>query len=301
MTIYEYSKDIKTDFSASVVALGLFDGVHKGHKALLSKAKKEAEKLKLPLVVFTFFSENELPKGITRLYSTDAKNELLEKAGADYVVYADFGKISGISAESFVCDVLIKELGTSLAVTGLDFKFGKGRTGDTRLLSELMKSFGKSTLIVPDEIVSGVKISTSIIKELLQNGDIRYANELLGEPYFIEGEIVRGDGRGTTLGLPTVNIPLQSDKSFIRHGVYHTKIIIGEKSYTGLTNIGKCPTFEERETHAETFILNFSDSVYGKLARIYLIDYLRDEKKFDSKDELTKQIKKDIESVKERF
>ena len=98
--IYEYSENMTPDFSAAVVALGMFDGVHRGHKALLSSAKKEAEKRKAPLVVFTFFSENELPKGVTRLYSSEVKNELLEKAGADAAVYADFNKISGVSAES---------------------------------------------------------------------------------------------------------------------------------------------------------------------------------------------------------
>ena len=300
MKIYEYSEEMRVDFSATVVALGLFDGVHKGHKSLLSLAKKEAEKLKLPLVVFTFFSESELLKGAARLYSTQTKNELLKKAGADYVVCAAFGKISGISAESFVCDVLVKKLGARLAVTGFDFRFGKNRTGDTKLLTRLMQSFGYDTLLVPDETVSGTKVSTSLIKELLKDGNVHFANELLGEPYFIEGEIVHGDKRGETLGLPTVNISLQNDKSFIKLGVYHSRVIIDGKSYTGLTNIGKCPTFEEREVHAETFILDFSENVYGKKARVFLIDYLREEKKFKDKNELTEQIQKDIASVKER-
>lgn len=300
MKIYEYSEEMHVDFSAAVVALGLFDGVHKGHQALLSIAKKEAEKLKIPLVVFTFFSENELPKGVTRLYSTEVKSELLQRAGADFIVYADFSKIAGYEAEDFVRDIIINKLGARLAVTGTDFRFGKNRAGDTKLLAEIMQSFGKAALLVPDEIVSETKISTSLIKELLKNGDTRLASELLGEPYFIEGEIVHGDSRGETLGLPTVNISLQSDKSFIKLGVYQSAVEIDGKSYTGLTNIGKCPTFKEREVHAETFILDFSENVYGKRARVALIDYLREEKKFKDKDELTEQIQKDIASVKER-
>ncbi len=300
MEIYEYSENLNMDFSAAVVALGLFDGVHKGHKALLASAKSEAQKAGIPLVVFTFFSENELPKGVTRLYSTSVKSELLEKAGADFAVYADFNKISGISAESFVCDVLIKKLGAELAVTGLDFKFGKDRAGNTALLTQLMNDFGKNTILVPDETVSGMKVSTSLIKELLKEGNPKLAEELLGEPYFIEGEIVHGDGRGTSLGLPTVNISLQNDKSFIKQGVYYSKVIIDDKSYTGLTNIGICPTFEERDVHAETFILDFSGKVYNKVARIHLIDFLREERKFKNKDELTEQIQKDVASVRER-
>ena len=144
-------------------------------------------------------------------------------------------------------------------------------------------------------------LSTSLITELLKQGNPRAASELLGEPYFIEGEIIRGDGRGELLGLPTVNISLQNDKSFIKQGVYYTQVLIDEKSYTGLTNIGKCPTFEEREVHTETFILDFSGKVYGKIAKVFLIDYLREEKKFKDKDELTNQIKSDIACVKERI
>lgn len=301
MKIYEYSESMVPEFSAAVVALGLFDGVHIGHKALLSAAKREACERNLPLVVFTFFSENKLPKGVTRLYSTEIKTKLLEKAGAEYVIYADFAKIAGVPAENFIRDILIERLKTELAVTGLDFRFGKGREGNTEMLARLMNSFGKECLLIPDESVSGMKVSTSLIKELLENGDARAAATLLGEAYFIEGEIVRGDGRGETLGLPTVNISLQSDKQFIKQGVYSSKVIIDEKSYTGLTNIGKCPTFEEREVHAETFILDFSEKVYGKKARVHLIDYLREERKFNTKEELTEQIKKDVASVKEIY
>ena len=301
MKIYEYSENIRADFSAAVVALGLFDGVHKGHKSLLSAAKKEAKRANVPLVVFTFFSENALPKGVTRLYSSSVKNELLEKAGADYLVYADFSKISGVSAEGFVKDVLIGKLGAILAVTGLDFKFGKNRSGDSGLLTRLMEEAGRKTLFVPDEVVLGKKVSTSLIKELLKNGNPALAGELLGEPYFIEGEIIRGDGRGEKLGLPTVNLSLQSDKEFIKEGVYLSKVIIDGKSYTGLTNIGKCPTFGERDVHAETFILDFSDKVYGKIARVALIDYLREERKFESSKDLTEQIEKDLTLAKERI
>ena len=301
MKIYEYSENVSVDFSASVIALGLFDGVHKGHRALLASAKKEAEKRGLPLAVFTFYSENKLPKGTTRLYSTNIKNELLEKTGAEYVIYADFETISDVSAESFVRDIIIKKLKARLAVTGLDFKFGKGRAGDARLLSKIMKDVGGECLLVPDETLSGKKISTSSIKELLGSGEPKLAAQFLGEPYFIEGEIVHGDGRGETLGLPTVNISLQKDKHFLKQGVYFTQIVIDGKSYTGLTNLGKCPTFEERDFHAETFILGFSKNVYGKRARIFLLDYLREEKRFNSREELTEQIKKDIKTVESRY
>lgn len=299
MKTFEYSNDMKVSFTSSVVALGLFDGVHKGHRALLAAAKSEAEKTGLPLAVFTFFSENELPKGKDRLYSTEIKNEFFSKLGVEYVIYADFDKISGISANEFVRDILIKKLGARLAVTGLDFRFGKDRLGDTALLSSLMQEAGRECLFVKDEELFGQKISSSLIKELLAKGKASLAGQLLGEPYFIEGTVVKGDGRGKHLGLPTVNISLQNGRDFIKHGVYYSKVLIGEKSYTGLTNIGKCPTFEEREVHAETFVIDFSENVYGERARVYLIDYLREERRFDGGDELVAQIKRDLEKAKE--
>ena len=300
MIIVEYSEDIKLDFSAAAVALGIFDGVHKGHRALLKAAKEEALKREIPLVVFTFFSENELPKGQARLYSSDIKNELLEKCGAEYTVYADFNKISNLNAESFVEKVLIDKLKADIAVTGLDFRFGKGRLGDINLLRSIMQNSGKSCLTVPDEELRGKKVSTSLIKESIGKGQIKLANELLVDPYFIEGKIIRGDGRGKSLGTPTVNVSLQNNKDFIKHGVYHSRVIIGKKSYTGLTNIGICPTFEKRKTHAETFIIDFSEDVYEETARIYLLDYLREEHRFESENELSAQIKRDIETVKSK-
>lgn len=301
MKIYEYSENLNTSLSASVVALGLFDGVHKGHRALLASAKSEAQKRGLPLVVFTFFAESKLPKSNSRLYSTKVKSELLEKCGVEYVIYADFAKIANVDAESFVRDILIDKCKAKLAVTGSDFKFGKDRAGDAKLLASLMNIARRECLLVPDFELLGKKISTSIIKELLSEGKPKLAAELLGEAYFIDGKIMHGDGRGATLGLPTVNIYLQNNSNFIKRGVYYSKVDIDGKSYTGLTNIGKCPTFEEREVHLETFILDFSDTVYEKEARVHLIDFLREEIKFNSKEDLINQINKDIITAKARW
>lgn len=299
MKIYDYKSAEALPFDKCVVALGFFDGVHRGHRALLAAAKSRAKELCLPLVVFSFYSETEGIKAPERLYSTEIKSALLEALGAEYALYARFGDISGMSACDFVSEFLIGKLGARLAVSGRDFRFGKGREGDTALLSKLMTASGGESLIVEDELAGEEKISTSLIKKLLANGRTKEAGELLAEPYFIIGEVVKGDGRGRSLGTPTVNISLQNSKSFLKTGVYHTSVVIDEKCYTGITNVGFCPTFSERERHTETFILGFSDCAYGKRAKLSFLDYLREEKRFSSKEELIAQINRDLSKIKE--
>lgn len=298
MEIYNFSLNDEKTLDASVVALGLFDGVHRGHRALLSAARTEAKSRGVPFAVFTFISEDSTFKGSSRLYSTKIKIELLEREGADLVILANFTDIADISAESFVKEILIKRLGAHLAVTGNDFRFGKGREGNSQLLEKIMSESGGRCLFVPDETLFGKKISTTLVKELLSQGECSMASELLGTPYFIEGTVERGDGRGKKLGLPTINTPLGQDKDFLRSGVYHSLVKIGENLYTGLTNIGKCPTFQEREIHAETFMLDFSGTIYGEQVRIYLVSYMRDEMRFESPELLVSRIKSDIEKVR---
>lgn len=299
MTIYNYKDGLSLPFSSSVVALGFFDGVHRGHRALLSAAKEKATELGLPFVVFSFVSESPGLKAPERLYSTDIKSELLFSLGAEYIVYANFPDMSEMSAEEFVSSFLLTTLGAKLAVCGRDFGFGKGRAGDAELLRKLMKDSAGEALIIEDELTDGEKISSTLIKDLIKDGKIKKATELLGEPFFIIGDVIKGDGRGKTLGIPTVNVSLQNDKSFLRSGVYHTKIEINGKRYTGITNVGVCPTFSERDRHTETFILGFCDTVYGESVKISFLDYLREEKKFDNKDALLEQIEKDLMVIKE--
>ena len=294
MEIIEYSNNIGK-LPPSVIALGFFDGVHVGHRALLRRAKEEAKELGLGFTVFTFFSESPgLKAGEGRLYSTEEKCELLAALGVDCAIVASFEELSGLSAEEFVKDVLVSRLSCRVAVTGEDFRFGKGASGDTDELSRLMTVCGGRAIRVSDEKIDGSKISTSMIKEMLSSGNVRGARELLGEPYHIDAKVEHGRGVGRTLGIPTVNNSLPTGNDFIAKGVYLSLVKIDGRSYTGLTNIGTCPTFEERPTHAETFILDFSGEIYEKKIRIYLIDYIREERRFSSERELALEIEKNV-------
>ena len=302
METIEYKKGSLENMPTSVIALGFFDGVHIGHRSLLLKAKAEAEKNGLSFAVFTFASESPgLKSESGRLYSSKEKCELLSELGVERTVIAKFEDVSQLSPEEFVHDVRVDELSCRIAITGEDFRFGKGASGNTSELSRLMQDLGGDAITVKDEHRYGKKISTTMIKELLSEGNARRAAELLSVPYHFDSRIVHGLGEGRRLGTPTVNNSLPNDKGFIARGVYLSGIRIADKFYTGITNIGTCPTFNERPVHAETYILDFSGDVYGEDARIYLLDFIREERRFDSKEELILEIENNVKLARELF
>ena len=300
MKIYEYTPGLKISGNR-VVALGFFDGVHIGHRALLSAAKEEAKKKAAAFAVFTFFAESPGIKGAkARIYSTEEKLTILESLGAEEIILADFSAVMNISAEDFVRLSLIEDMNAATAVCGKDFRFGKGAEGNTDMLSSIMSSEGKDTLTVGDECLFGRKVSTTAIKEYLFDKDIKKANEMLGEPLFISGTVEHGLGLGKSFGFPTVNTEIPEKEGLIRRGVYISLAEIDGKRYDALTNVGVCPTVSDRSFHAETYVIDQNIELYGRSVRIYLLEFLREEKKFKSKDELIMQIKVDIETAKGR-
>ena len=301
MTVYEYGKN-ERPCGKRVVALGFFDGVHLGHRAILSAARSRAKKLNIPCAVFTFRSESESAKqSAARLYSTEAKLELIEGCGIDEVIVADFDEVRGISADDFVTELLCGELGCVAAIAGRDFRFGHRAAGDITLLMELMAKAGGECIIADDVIMHQRKISTTEIKRLMGEGDIAEANRMLGAPFFLEAVVEHGRGVGRTLGFPTVNCPLKDKQGLLKRGVYISKIVTRSGTYPALTNVGVCPTFDARPEHAESFILDFDGDIYGERVRIIPISYLRPEIKFDTPDKLMEQINNDIKKAKEVF
>ena len=168
------------------------------------------------------------------------------------------------------------------------------------MLTSLMKASGGEAIIFDEYTYGGITVSSTLIREHLTEGRMREAAELLGEPYFLTGIVSHGDGRGRSLGLPTVNTDIPEEKLLPRIGVYRSAVRIGEEFFSGVTNVGACPTFGERATHAETYILDFSKELYGEEIRVYLLEFLREEKQFGSADDLIMQIKLDINYTKER-
>lgn len=292
MLVHDY-KDSKRLAGKRVIALGFFDGVHKGHREILSAARCEADRLSLPCSVFTFRSEGADFKG-DKIYSTENKLLLLESIGIDEVILADFEKLKEISAEDFVERILIAELGCKTALCGEDFRFGKGALGGVSLLKEISKRLGFGLIIQGEVQADGEKISSSRIKKLLSEGNVKKAAELMGEPFFSVGEVKRGLGLGKSFGFPTVNTEIEGGEVSLLSGVYKCSCEMGGKTYNALTNVGVCPTVGDREKHMETYILDCNEELYGKKIKIKFLDFVRKEKKFESAEQLIMQIKLDI-------
>lgn len=290
MDIKSYHYPEKLNIGKCAVALGYFDGVHIGHRELISLLVREAKAEGLKSYVLTF--EDDLAKTKKTqsiIYNTEEKLKFFESLGVDGVIVSDFSSISGLSPESFVYDVLIDSLGAELAISGYNFRFGKFAAADSSRLIELMEQKGKRALVLSERRIDGKTISATAIRELISDKKLDEATRMLGVPYFIEGAVERGLGLGKGFGFPTVNIPIR-ETSPLASGVYRTAVKIGDKLYTGVTNVGSCPTVKEREIHTETLIADFDGNLYGQNIKIYFLGYLREERLFDSVDELRAQI-----------
>ena len=294
--IYEYESG-KILPKKRVIALGFFDGVHLGHREILKRAVSEAKALGIPSAVFTFLSESEGLKDEKRIYPTKKKLSLIAECGIDEAIVADFSSVKSVSAENFIENILVGELGCAVALSGEDFRFGKGALGNTALLSATLKSHGAS-LICPDYVMAGgEKISSSRIKNLILLGKVKEAAELLGAPYSVTSEVKRGLGLGKSFGFPTVNTEISRGTLSLKNGVYACRTATGEKSYKAIANVGTCPTVGDREKHIETFILDFDGNLYGEEISISFLDFIREEKKFESVEELKMQINIDINAA----
>ncbi len=293
MTVIEYPK-FKPDEAkyGRAVALGFFDGVHIAHRSLIKKTVEQAKKTGALATVFTFISESDSLKAKSpRIYTTEQKLKIFEELGVDEVILADFDKIANMTKDEFAKSFLIGTLDATSVVFGYNFRFGKGREGDAEYLDEVMTENERVAIIESEITLLGRTISATAIREALKRGELGEAERLLGAPYFLSGRVERGIGKGHALGFPTVNITLPS--SLLRSGVYRSVIKIDGRVYNAVTNIGTCPTVCERELHAESYIIDFSGDLYGRVLDVYMLGYLREEKRFDDLTSLTEQIKRD--------
>ena len=290
MVIYEYPSGEKLNISECVLALGFFDGVHTAHRDLIREAARIANERGLALGIFTFGSGGAIKANTDRLYDDGEKAEIFCQLGADFTVYADFNSISHFSAEEFVNKILVDDLNCRVCVAGFNFRFGKGAKGDSKLLCQLMESKGGEAAICDEITADGTTLSATMIRSLITSGRIEEANKHLGAPYYIKGRVLHGRSDGRRIGFPTVNMVIDEGKIVPRFGVYRTAVVMDGKVYNGVSNVGVCPTFGGNETRLETHIIDFDGDLYGRTLRIYLMGYLRDEKKFESIDALIKQI-----------
>lgn len=285
-------------FISKAILLGLFDGVHIGHRSALESLKASPADEK---IVYTFSSSGLKTKGERKLILTDdEKRGMLLENGADEVVFADFEKIKDLSGEAFAKKVLFEELEAGEVICGENFRFGKNASCNSDDLKELMGRMGVAVKIVPIVSAGGEPISTTRIRKLIESRDVASANRLLGYNYFISGRVVHGKALGRELGIRTINTAYDRSKILPPNGVYSTDVLISGGRYMGITNVGTKPTVGDGiEKGVETHILGFDGDVYDSTASIIFNDFYRKEKKFDSLAELIDAINHDIERRKE--
>lgn len=291
---------------AIAVALGNFDGIHLGHRNLLTLMKKEAEKKNIKTAVFTFHNHTnsillrkELPNMLT---DKEQKVNILKDIGIDFLYMINFDKkIMTMEPKEFVEKIIIEKLNAKLVVVGFNYRFGYQAKGDGEYLKKLGKEIGFDVIIVPPVNIGEELISSTYIRKLIKDGNISKANEILGRHYTIRGKVVNGRGRGRCMGIPTANIESENRYVIPKIGVYETRTNIDNKLYLSLTNVGRKPTFNETDISIETYILGFDGSLYGKDIDVSFLSFIRNEKKFNTKEELIEQIKQDINVVKNRL
>ncbi|MGN0623492.1 MAG: riboflavin biosynthesis protein RibF [Oscillospiraceae bacterium] len=290
----------------SAVALGLFDGVHRGHQMIIGEAVKAAEADGINSAVFCFKTDTVTSKGhdgrIEMLMTDKEKAKLIDSLGVDYLYSPDFNDMKSLAPEVFVRDVLKGFLGCRYAVCGTDFTFGKGAAGKAEDLAALGKKYGIEVRVMDQLLYEGGVISSTEIRRLIRSGGISGANEMLGYRYGYVAEVEHGYERGRTWSFPTINQKIPKGLVLPKFGVYCSKVLIDGKWYSGVTNIGVKPTVNvETAPLAETFIIGYEGDLYGRELELRLYEFVRPERKFDSFDELKAEIGRNTEFTKNYF
>lgn len=304
MDIYRNLTEISQPFPSACVTIGNFDGVHLGHQELFSQVVEDARRINGKSVVVTF-EPHPLrilrPTGIKLISTVEQKIEQIDRAGIDSLIILPFDRsFASTSAEIFVQDILCKTIGMTELVVGYDYAFGKGRSGNIEFLKEKGKELGFPVKVVDALYRNEMLVSSTKIRELVNEGKMMDAGKLLGRPYQIRGVVQVGKKRGgKEIGFPTANLSVNEEDLVPRIGVYVTQVICEGKCYGGVLNIGYNPTFGDEQLVAETHIFDFNQDIYGKPIRLNLLKFLRDEKKFSGIESLAAQIGKDVFEAKQ--
>ncbi len=273
----------------TAIALGTFDGLHIAHRKVLelpSKYKKTAVTFKIPPKMY-FSKTTEL------LLPFSDKCRLLEGLGFEEIDALEFEEVMNTEPTEFL-ELIYKKYNPSYISCGFNYRFGKGGAGDTALLKAFCDRKGICLNVCESITQNGEVVSSSTIRNMLKEGRTEEANSLLFEPFSFTAQVEKGDKRGRTIGFPTINQRYPTDLVKVKFGVYKTRVFFDGKGFDGITNIGIRPTFEKDYVTSETYIKDFSGDLYGKNVKIELIKFLREEKKFESLQELKKQIEEDI-------
>lgn len=275
------------------VALGLFDGLHSGHRQVILAAVRDGEDC-LSRAVYTFIPHTVSTKMVAgRLCDDREEQQLLQTMGVEELFKADFAALRHLSPEEFVREVLVGQLNARRVTCGFNYRFGAGGAGDAALLTELCAAYGITVTVVPEVDCGGTPINSTAIRAAIANGDMALARRLLGRPYHLRVPVTEGQHLGRRLGLPTINQILPAHLATPRFGVYASCVQWEGHTYPAVTNIGVRPTVGTDAPLAETYILGFSGDLYGTEPTVYPLEYLRGEQTFASLEALQTQIKKD--------
>lgn len=300
LPLFQRGETLPAALRGGVVAIGNFDGVHRGHVHVVEEARRLAAGR--AVLVFTFEphprSVFQPDKPLFRLCDLAGKARLLAAAGADAVAVAAFDKgFAALGCDAFAEDVLAGWLGAAHVVVGRDFRYGAGRSGDTDTLRAEGARLGFAVTQAPAKMVDGVAVSSSAIREALAAGDVATANRLLGHAWFITAEVIHGEKRGRQLGYPTANLKLAPGTA-LRHGIYAVKLGQGGVWHDAVASFGRRPTFDNGAPLLEVHVFDFKGDLYGREVDIAFAGFIRDEAKFDSLEALIRQM--DDDSAKAR-
>ncbi len=283
--------------AGAVVAIGNFDGVHRGHKAVIAAARQRAEALGRPAAALTFEPHPRTffhpAESLFRLTDAPTKLRLLAAAGLDGAIVLTFDEaLANLSAEDFVWRILVERFAVSGAAIGFNFHFGANRAGSPDFLATEGKRCGFAVDVVPPLQDRGRPVSSQPIREALAAGRLDAAAELLGYPWFLSGTVIHGDKRGRELGFPTANL-MPDPSCGLRHGIYAVRVAVGGRRYDGVASFGRRPMFDAGTVLLEIFLFDFSGDLYGAAMDVAFIGFLRDEAKFASAEELIRQMQED--------
>jgi riboflavin kinase/FMN adenylyltransferase len=299
-------EDVPGGWGRSVITIGVFDGVHRGHQAIIGHAVKRASDLDLQSVVITF---DPHPSEVVRPGSHPAvltepvrKAELIEKLGVDALCVVPFTPaFSKLSPEAFVHDVLVEALHAAMVVVGDNFRFGHKAAGDVTLLEGLGRSFGFTVEESPLVSADGVVFSSTYIRSCVDAGDVRAAATALGRPHRVAGVVVRGDRRGREIGFPTANLLVHRYAAVPADGIYAARLIRGGEHAGELpaaVSIGTNPTFSGRERRVEAYALDFDGDLYGERVGLDFVAHLREQRRYETLEPLVAQIQEDVEQTR---
>ena len=302
MKVIRGSQNIRDKVKNPILTLGNFDGVHLGHREIFRRVVERAKEIEGTSIVYTFephplriVAPGRTPPLLTTFRK---KMQLIEKSAIDIVVCADFTKrFADQHPRDFARDTLLGKIGVKEVFVGYDYTFGKGREGTIDYLKKMGEEFGFKVTVIDALTINGEIVSSTLLRDTIEDGKVEKAKGLLGRYYSIEGRVVDGFKKGSVIGFPTANIDTSHD--LIPHtGVYAVKTLVDGEIFNGVANVGFNPTFHRDRLSVEVHIFNFSSDIYGREIEVFFIKRVRDEVEFGSADELRIQIEKDVNGVK---